>query len=117
MYVHCVRQLGLDVEKVNVNGGAIALGHPLDEYTEFASKVSLTAVYAVITLHWCSADRHWIERAASEEQEGGLFSHYWKGIHRLDGFHAVQVLVTSMCIGTGQGAVRNNSLPNAHVVC
>ena len=32
MYVYCVRQLGLDVEKVNVNGGAIALGHPLDEW-------------------------------------------------------------------------------------
>lgn len=31
MYVYCIRQLGLDVEKVNVNGGAIALGHPLDE--------------------------------------------------------------------------------------
>lgn len=31
MYVYCVRQLGLDVDKVNVNGGAIALGHPLDE--------------------------------------------------------------------------------------
>jgi 3-oxoadipyl-CoA thiolase len=27
--VACVRQLGLDPEKVNVNGGAIALGHPL----------------------------------------------------------------------------------------
>jgi acetyl-CoA acyltransferase len=25
----CIRQLGLDPEKVNVNGGAIALGHPL----------------------------------------------------------------------------------------
>ncbi|KAF8519128.1 thiolase [Hysterangium stoloniferum] len=31
MYVYCVRKLGLDHEKVNVNGGAIALGHPLDE--------------------------------------------------------------------------------------
>lgn len=29
MYVHCVRKLGLDPEKVNVNGGAIAFGHPL----------------------------------------------------------------------------------------
>ncbi|KIJ46425.1 hypothetical protein M422DRAFT_29275 [Sphaerobolus stellatus SS14] len=29
MYVYCVRKLGLDLEKVNVNGGAIALGHPL----------------------------------------------------------------------------------------
>jgi len=29
MYVYCVRKLGLDPEKVNVNGGAIAFGHPL----------------------------------------------------------------------------------------
>lgn len=29
MYVYCVEKLGLDIEKVNVNGGAIALGHPL----------------------------------------------------------------------------------------
>lgn len=32
MYVYCVNTLGLDIEKVNVNGGAIALGHPLDMY-------------------------------------------------------------------------------------
>ena len=25
----CMKELGLDAEKVNVNGGAIALGHPL----------------------------------------------------------------------------------------
>ena len=29
MYVYCTRKLGLDLNKVNVNGGAIALGHPL----------------------------------------------------------------------------------------
>jgi acetyl-CoA acetyltransferase family protein len=28
-YVYCVKELGIDPEKVNVNGGAIALGHPL----------------------------------------------------------------------------------------
>lgn len=28
-YVYCCKQLGLDLEKVNVNGGAMALGHPL----------------------------------------------------------------------------------------
>ena len=27
--VACVRELGLDLDRVNVNGGAIALGHPL----------------------------------------------------------------------------------------
>ncbi len=26
--IGCIRQLGLDAERVNVNGGAIALGHP-----------------------------------------------------------------------------------------
>ena len=31
MLVYCVRTLDLDHEKVNVNGGAIALGHPLDK--------------------------------------------------------------------------------------
>lgn len=30
-YVYCIRELGLNPEKVNVNGGAIAFGHPLDE--------------------------------------------------------------------------------------
>ncbi|KAG8762611.1 hypothetical protein FRC11_008509 [Ceratobasidium sp. 423] len=35
MYVYCVRKLGLDIEKVNVNGGAIALGHPLDKYSSY----------------------------------------------------------------------------------
>lgn len=29
MYAYCVETLGLDINKVNVNGGAIALGHPL----------------------------------------------------------------------------------------
>ena len=27
--LYCVRELGIDMEKVNLNGGAIALGHPL----------------------------------------------------------------------------------------
>ena len=27
--VYCTRELGIDIDKVNVNGGAIALGHPL----------------------------------------------------------------------------------------
>lgn len=27
--IACIQELGLDPEKVNVNGGAIALGHPV----------------------------------------------------------------------------------------
>jgi hypothetical protein len=45
MYVYCVRKLQLDHEKVNVNGGAIALGHPLDK------SFSHVLVYDVPTTH------------------------------------------------------------------
>jgi len=27
--IACIHELGLDIEKVNVNGGSIAIGHPL----------------------------------------------------------------------------------------
>ena len=27
--VYCVKELGIDIDKVNIHGGAIALGHPL----------------------------------------------------------------------------------------
>jgi acetyl-CoA acyltransferase 1 len=27
--LYCIKELGLNTDKVNVNGGAIALGHPL----------------------------------------------------------------------------------------
>lgn len=27
--IACIHELGLDLQKINVNGGAIALGHPL----------------------------------------------------------------------------------------
>jgi len=40
--VHCVRALGLDPERVNVNGGAIALGHPLGAT---GAKLSATLVH------------------------------------------------------------------------
>jgi acetyl-CoA acetyltransferase family protein len=59
-----VGQLGIDVDKVNANGGAIALGHPL----------GCTGARQIVT---------------------GL-----NELHRRKG----QVLVTSMCIGTGMGA-------------
>lgn len=28
-YIYCQKKLGLDPEKINVNGGAMAIGHPL----------------------------------------------------------------------------------------
>lgn len=41
-YLACERELGLDREKVNVNGGAIALGHPVGAS---GARVTLTLLY------------------------------------------------------------------------
>jgi len=41
-YLACERELGLDRDKVNVNGGAIALGHPVGAS---GARVTLTLLY------------------------------------------------------------------------
>jgi acetyl-CoA acyltransferase 2 len=41
-YLACERQLGLDRDKVNVNGGAIALGHPVGAS---GARITLTLLY------------------------------------------------------------------------
>jgi acetyl-CoA acyltransferase len=40
--LYCIRELGLDTSKVNVNGGAIALGHPLGAT---GAKLTTQAIY------------------------------------------------------------------------
>ena len=63
MAVYCVDKLGVDTTKLNVRGGAIALGHPL----------GATGVRQVVT-------------GLSECRRAGK-----------------KVLLTSMCVGSGQG--------------
>ena len=41
-YLACERELGLDRDKVNVNGGAIALGHPVGAS---GSRLTVTLLY------------------------------------------------------------------------
>ena len=43
----CIRELGLDTSKVNRNGGAIALGHPLGCT---GTKLSVTALHEMTRL-------------------------------------------------------------------
>jgi len=57
---YCVAKLGIDPEKVNVNGGAIALGHPL------------------VGLHWCSLDCQSVAR--NEATQSALWSCF--DVHR-----------------------------------
>ena len=43
-YIACERGLGIDRSKVNVNGGAIAMGHPV---AATGSKILTTLLYAL----------------------------------------------------------------------
>ena len=72
MYVYCVRKLGLDIEKVNVHGGAIALGHPLDECSRAVSYFSSADNFGrgMNTLHRCPTDRHRPQRSCTAERQG-----------------------------------------------
>lgn len=60
MYVYCVRKLGLDHEKVNVNGGAIALGHPLDEFFTYPSPYGSTSLAFRLFLHALLVPDKWL---------------------------------------------------------
>lgn len=46
-YVYCQKKLGLDPEKINVNGGAMAIGHPLGA-TGTCSQISCSYTF------WCN---------------------------------------------------------------
>jgi len=46
--VACVRELGLDLARVNVNGGAIALGHPLGAS---GARIAVTLVHEMVRRH------------------------------------------------------------------
>ena len=99
MYVYCVRKLNLDIQKVNVNGGAIAFGHPLDEYICLLCML-LSDVSPYIR---CTGARQ-IATGLSElsRRNGKVRFFMWSACNPLTVY---QVLVVSMCIGTGQGAV------------
>ena len=74
MYVYCVRKLGLDLEKVNVNGGAIALGHPLDTYQiqSLHTRICIDCLWP-FTHHRCQADSYGIERIGAKKRKGEDF--------------------------------------------
>lgn len=103
MYVYCVRKLGIDPEKVNVNGGAIAIGHPLDKsiclFPSLPSSNSRSSLRCTgarqIATGLNELDRRNGKVCASSDCFCTLSTH-----HRIFS----KILVTSMCIGTGMGA-------------
>ena len=80
--VYSVQHLGIPFEKVNVNGGAIAIGHPLGCSTFFAS-------FGIIV---CGPNGWWV--AGARQVATGL------NIAKQTGG---KIFCTSMCIGSGMG--------------
>lgn len=66
-YAYCIKGLGLDVQKVNVNGGAIALGHPLDKYTGYRDRSSALILmhHGFSTVYRCPPDCDRLQRTES----------------------------------------------------
>ena len=62
MCVYCVRELELDYGKVNVNGGAIAFGHPLDaSYFCSVPKLVIDRILRPLTSDRRTTDCDWSE--------------------------------------------------------
>ena len=88
-YLAVEKELGLDREKVNVNGGAIALGHPLGAT---GTRLVITLLYELRRQKeevWLGDGVYW-RRAGncdgSGEYELGLFNHGGHRGHRETGF-------------------------------
>ena len=69
--MYCVKGLGLDIEKVNVNGGAIALGHPLDKYSGIQDRSSALIRCGLFTVYRCPSACDRVQRVASTTGQGG----------------------------------------------
>lgn len=81
--VYCIEKLGLPYEKVNVNGGAIAIGHPL----------GMSEYFLLLTFD-AGGDFLFFQTAGARQVATGL------NIARQTN---KRIFVTSMCIGSGMG--------------
>jgi acetyl-CoA acyltransferase 1 len=101
MFVYCVRKLELDLDRVNVNGGAIALGHPLDKsycYFKISREIDLRSTRLRAT-----GARQIVTGLNELERRNGKVSNNIE-LCGVSDYCDPKVLVTSMCMGTGMGA-------------
>lgn len=83
--IACVQELGLDSEKVNVNGGAIALGHPIGASgmrVQLTFEISLTEfiIYVEILRFRNENTRHAVTHVGKNGKEKGCrILVHWRG--------------------------------------
>jgi acetyl-CoA acyltransferase 1 len=94
MFAYCVENLGLDVEKVNVNGGAMYVSNLLSSLPACAATVILTPTITFPGLFFHSALGHPLGCSGVRQVVTGLAELKRRGGEG-------QVLCTSMCVGAG----------------
>ena len=84
--LYCIRELGIDMNKVNVWGGAIALGHPLgcSTYLEWCF---VFAEGLTLGCSWREADRDGSEHREADWEQGVRDEH----VHRLGYGHGWRI--------------------------
>lgn len=92
--VYCVDKLGIPHGKVNVNGGAIAFGHPLGCSTSLSSSASQPKLsYSFYhNCSWSTSNCYWLEHRQAEERENIRDKHvyrFWHGNGRCLGQRAL----------------------------
>lgn len=94
--LYCVRELGIDFGKVNVWGGAIALGHPLG----CSACLVITACYALtVAFSWRAANRDRLEYREADWDQDIRDEH----VHRLRDGHGRRVCERAVIADTTFG--------------
>jgi acetyl-CoA acyltransferase 1 len=63
--IYSVQQIGIPFEKVNINGGAIAIGHPLG-CSMFCLSLDMSLPDVSLSFSWCPADRDRFEHCQAD---------------------------------------------------
>lgn len=76
--VFSIQHLKIPFEKVNLNGGAIAIGHPLGCSKSF-NECPTRGHRLIVRFHsWCPSSRHWLQHCETDRWKGVCDKHvYW----------------------------------------
>jgi acetyl-CoA acetyltransferase len=118
-YVYCVEKLALPLEKTNVNGGAIAFGHPLGctgarQVATGLSELHRRGGKVLLTSMWCVA----LPIPGRNRSEGSSQHRDWPGrccrVHRRVSSEKSAVAEGG---GVAKGPVRLDAPTSKHAIC
>lgn len=77
--IACLKELGLNPEKVNINGGAIALGHPIGASGNCIKNFFCVQIHFFILLcqWWINKQKNFFSRYENSRYTSVCFGAYW----------------------------------------